>query len=31
VRFELHGHAHAPVSRKRLADLLAEVRAARLA
>jgi hypothetical protein len=31
VRFELHGHAHAPVSLKRLGDLLAETRQARLA
>ena len=31
VRFELHGHAHAPISLKRLQDLLAEIRQARLA
>lgn len=31
VRFELHGRAHAPVSLKRLGDLLAEIRQARLA
>lgn len=31
VRFELHGRAHAPVSLKRLGDLLADVRQARLA
>lgn len=31
VRFELHGRAHAPVSLKRLGDLLAEIRWARLA
>jgi len=31
VRFELHGRAHAPISLKRLQDLLAEIRQARLA
>jgi hypothetical protein len=31
VRFELHGHAHRPISLKLLGDLLAEVRLARLA
>jgi hypothetical protein len=30
VRFELHGRAHKPVSLKRLSDLLAEIRQARL-
>lgn len=31
VRFELHGHTHKPIRLKRLGDLLAEVRQARLA
>ena len=30
VRFDLHGHAHKPVTLKRLSDLLAEIRQARL-
>jgi hypothetical protein len=31
IRFELHGRAHKPVSLKRLSDLLAEIRQARIA